>query len=234
MQEAERKPVVYADIREERSGIPSLIEEEGVTVVRKQLPVGDYIVSGDIVVERKSAPDFAKSLFDGRLFEQAARLADSYPLVVYIVEGDPLRLKRYRGRINQLTSAIITLMIDFNARVIYSLGERHTAYIIASMAKRTVQSGRRGVVIHKKPRLTSPREWQLYILQSFPGIGPKTAERILEHFGSIEAFVNASKAEIAKIPGIGEKKAEQIKRIILARYPGARKGPKRATLDDFV
>ncbi len=231
---AEEKPIVYVDIREEKSGIPSLLEALGVTVVRKQLPLGDYLVSGDIVIERKSAPDFAKSLFDGRLFEQAGRLADSYPLVIYIVEGDPFRLRRYRSRHKQLTAALVTLTLDYGARIIYSEGEEHTAQIIASIARRAASGKRKGAVIHKKPKLSSTREWQLYIVQSFPGIGPKTAEKILEHFGTIEAFVNASMAELAKIPGVGEKKAETIKRILKAKYsPEAGRKPK-STLEDFV
>jgi len=38
------------------------------------LPVGDFVVSGQIIFERKRADDFAASLIDGRLFSQAARL----------------------------------------------------------------------------------------------------------------------------------------------------------------
>jgi len=232
--DAERKPLVYADVREERSGIPALLESMGVRVVRKQLPAGDYIVAGDIVVERKSATDFAHSLFDGRLFNQAARLSESYQVIVYVVEGDPFRLRRYRSRRPQLTAALVTLIVDYGARVIYTLDEEHSAQVIAALARRTVEGPRRGVVIHKKPRLSSTREWQLYILQSFPGIGPKTAEKILERFGTIEAFINASISEIAKIPGIGEKKAEQIKRIVLARYSRDAGKKPRSTLEDFV
>ncbi len=230
----EKKIIVYADVREEKSGVPRLIEARGILVVRKQLPVGDYIVSGEAVVERKSAYDFAHSLFDGRLFEQASRLSESYPIVVYIVEGDPFRVRRFAGRREQLTAALVALTLDYNVKVIYSVGPDHTASIIASLAKRMQQSGRRGVVIHKKPKLSSTREWQLYILQSFPGIGPKTAERILERFGSIEAFVRASMSEIAKVPGIGEKKAEEIKRILMAKYSREAGRKPKTTLDDFV
>lgn len=234
MEGEEKKIVVYADVREEKSGVPRLIEARGILVVRKQLPVGDYIISGEAVVERKSAYDFAHSLFDGRLFDQASRLAEAYPIVIYIVEGDPFRIRRFSGRREQLTAALTALILDFNVKVIYSLGPDHTAAIIASLARRMQHGGRRGVVIHKKPKLSTTREWQLYILQSFPGIGPKTAERILERFGSIEAFVRASISEIAKVPGIGEKRAEEIKRILMAKYSkNAGKRPK-TTLDDFV
>jgi ERCC4-type nuclease len=50
---------IYVDVREERSNIPRLLEEEGILVVRKRLDVGDYLVSEDSVVERKSVNDLA-------------------------------------------------------------------------------------------------------------------------------------------------------------------------------
>ncbi|MCE4618175.1 MAG: helix-hairpin-helix domain-containing protein [Desulfurococcales archaeon] len=226
------KVIIYADVREERSGIPDILRSSNLMVVLKQLSLGDYVVSDQIVVERKSASDFARSLFDGRLFDQARRLTEHYPIVIYVVEGNPLRLYRYRNKVKQLTAAISSLIIDFNSRVIYSEGPWHTAMIIESLAKRVAQT-RRSVVLHKKPKLSSTREWQLYIVESFPGIGPKTAERILEAFGSIERFVNASIVELSKIPGIGEKKAETIKRILKSPYkPGGRK--RGGTLEDFV
>lgn len=231
-EEWKSKAIIYADVREERSGIPDILKSSGVMVALKQLTVGDYLISGEVVVERKSAHDFARSLFDGRLFDQARRLTESYPVAVYIVEGDPLRLYRYQDKVKQLTAALVALIIDFNVRVVYSEGPWHTAMIIESLAKRSLQGGR-SVTIHKKPKLESTREWQLYIVESFPGIGPKTAERILETFGSIERFVNASIVELSKVPGLGEKKAETIKRILKSPYkPGG--GRRGGSLEDYV
>jgi len=228
-----KKNIIYVDVREEKSGIPRLLEEAGLLVVRKQLPMGDYLISDTVVIERKTAYDFARSLFDGRLFEQARRLAESYPLVFYIVEGNPFRLRRYSTRTKQITAAMVALAVDYNVRILYSEGPLHTAAILESLSKRIEGEGRRGVVIHKKPRLEDTRAWQLYILQSFPGIGPKTAERILERFGSLEAFFNASVSELSKVPGIGEKKAETIRRIIM--YGGLRaRRLQRRSLEDFV
>ena len=225
------KKVVYVDIREEKSGIPAILEKAGLVVVRKQLPMGDYLISDTIIVERKTAYDFARSLFDGRLFEQARRLSESYPVVVYIIEGNPYRLRRYRTRLKQLTAALVTLSIDYGARTLFSEGPLHTASIIESLAAR-LESGRRGIIIHKKPKIEDTRAWQLYVLQSFPGIGPKTAERILERFGSLQGFFNASMAELSKIPGIGEKKAETIRRIIT--YGGRPRPRAKLSLEDFV
>jgi len=61
------------DERERKSGIPDLLKQVGVKVEMTNLPVGDYIVAPETVVERKSVHDFISSVFDGRLFDQCNR-----------------------------------------------------------------------------------------------------------------------------------------------------------------
>ncbi len=47
-------------------------------------------------------------------------------------------------------------------------------------------------------------------LLSLPGIGPKTARLLWEHFDSVDAMLAADPAEIKAIPGLGGKRAERI------------------------
>ncbi|MBQ4615713.1 MAG: excinuclease ABC subunit C [Mailhella sp.] len=47
-------------------------------------------------------------------------------------------------------------------------------------------------------------------LQQLPGIGPKTARLLWDHFDSVTDMKNASLARIMELPGIGKKKAEAI------------------------
>jgi len=224
---------IYVDVREEKTGIPSMLEAAGLMVIRRQLPMGDYLISESIVIERKSAFDFARSLFDGRLFEQASRMSEAYPTVIYIIEGDPIRIRRFRGLQKQLYSALTTLILDYDVRVIYTQGPESTAEVLEAIARRTHESGGGRIVIHKKPKLESIVDWQLYILQAFPKIGPRTAIKILERFNTLERFCRASMSELSTIPGLGERKAEDIRRILITPYkPGARK--KTSTLDEYT
>jgi DNA excision repair protein ERCC-4 len=225
--------IVYADFREEKSGIPSLIEAEGIPVVRKNLPVGDYLVSGEVVIERKTAWDFAHSLFDGRLFDQARRMSEDFPTIVFLVEGDPLRLRRYRHLHKQFYAAIATLTIDFDAKIIYTEGPHHSAYVIASIARRLAKEGRRPVAFRKRGKIETISDWQLFILQSFPGVGEKTAKKIMESFRTLRDFCNASRAEIARIEGIGEKKADLIFTVLNRRFEITPTKRARRTLEDF-
>jgi hypothetical protein len=72
------QPVLY-DHREDASGLPALLDEAGVPLRAAQLPVGDYVISERVCVERKAGSDLAASIRDGRLFEQVERLLQTRP-----------------------------------------------------------------------------------------------------------------------------------------------------------
>ena len=48
-------------------------------------------------------------------------------------------------------------------------------------------------------------------LDGVPGIGPKRRSALLKHFGSINAIRAASEEELAAVPGMTRKAAEQLK-----------------------
>ncbi|MEN3000094.1 MAG: ERCC4 domain-containing protein [Acidilobaceae archaeon] len=206
---------VYADYREEQSGIPSMLEKMGVVVIRENLPAGDYLLPGDLVVERKTAEDYVNSLHDGRLFDQARRVLESYDNLLLIVEGDLERTARMRGREKHVISSIASLLLE-GVKVVSSSGPKYTAQLLEALARKSSETRGKRVVIHRKPKLESLREWQLYVVSSFPGVGEKMAEKILEHYGTVEAFCLSSMSELQRI--VGEKRAERIKTILKARY----------------
>jgi DNA excision repair protein ERCC-4 len=220
---------VYADVREESSGIPSMLESMGVIVLREQLPVGDYVLPGEVVVERKSVEDYVNSLFDGRLFDQVSRMADVYDVIVLAVEGGISELYRYRDRFKHLYSALASLIAGFNVSVIHTTGPSETAMLIEALARKSLESRGSRVVIHRKPRLEGLREWQLYVVSSLPGIGSRMAERLLESFKTIEAICTASLAELQRV--VGARRAERIKQVIKTPYEP--QGRKPRTLRDY-
>lgn len=62
-------PQVIVDMREFRSTLPSLLHASKMIVVPATLTVGDYILTPDICVERKSIPDLISSFNSGRLYD---------------------------------------------------------------------------------------------------------------------------------------------------------------------
>ena len=56
---------IVVDERERKSGIPDLLKSVGLNLEMKTLPIGDYIVAPETIVERKSIRDLMASVFDG-------------------------------------------------------------------------------------------------------------------------------------------------------------------------
>ena len=67
---------IIVDERERKSGIPDLLKAVGMGVEMKTLPIGDYIVAPETIIERKSIKDLMASVFDGRLYDQCTRLKE--------------------------------------------------------------------------------------------------------------------------------------------------------------
>ncbi|EEH06359.1 conserved hypothetical protein [Histoplasma capsulatum G186AR] len=81
-------PTVVVDVREFRSALPCFLHGRSMIVVPCQLTVGDYILTPDICVERKSIRDLFSSLRNGRLYNQAETMLQHYKTPVLLIEFD--------------------------------------------------------------------------------------------------------------------------------------------------
>lgn len=81
-------PTVVVDVREFRSPLASLLHGHSMVLVPCQLTVGDYILTPDICVERKSVRDLISSLRNGRLYNQAETMLQHYKIPVLLIEFD--------------------------------------------------------------------------------------------------------------------------------------------------
>ena len=114
---------IIVDEREKKSGIPKLLSAIGVKTEIKTLPIGDYIVAPETVVERKTIADLLSSIFDGRLFDQCSRLTEHYQHPILLVEGNvdeieeltdnPLIFSATPGRLHKTESCCFSILFDF-------------------------------------------------------------------------------------------------------------------------
>lgn len=81
-------PRVVVDVREFRSALPSLLHGNNMIIVPCQITVGDYILTPDICVERKSVRDLISSLRNGRLYNQAETMTQHYKSPLLLIEFD--------------------------------------------------------------------------------------------------------------------------------------------------
>ncbi|XP_035261096.1 DNA repair endonuclease XPF [Anguilla anguilla] len=82
---------VIVDMREFRSELPSLLHRRGLDIEPVTLEVGDYILTSDMCVERKSVSDLIGSLQSGRLYTQCLSMTRFYRRPVLLIEFDPAK-----------------------------------------------------------------------------------------------------------------------------------------------
>ncbi|MEO9276197.1 MAG: ERCC4 domain-containing protein [Nitrososphaera sp.] len=200
------------DERESKSGIPNLLKQLGVKIEMTNLAVGDYIVAPETVVERKSVYDFISSVFDGRLFDQCNRLKEHFEHPVIIVEGNMDEIEKITENPLVFYGAASSVALDFKIPIIPTPNASHTAKLLISMCAR--QGNMKGPFLKKIRKSGDLKRQQLSILCSLPGVGEKLATRMLEKFGSPKNSLNASLSELAKIKGMGEARAEKIRKML--------------------
>ena len=216
----EQKPKLIADVREKNSLVIAELVSLGVEVDIQHLKLADYLISNEIAVERKTINDFAGSMINRRLLDQLRDLKINYKNPLLIVEKeDHQDLYKPSGiniHENAIRGMILTVAIQFNIPIIFTEGYEDTAkYLMLLAKKQTKPEGEISLVA--KRHAYSMKEQQRIIIESFPGIGPKTAKEILKKFRTIKNFANASEEELKGIPKLG-KKAEILKKILDASY----------------
>jgi len=203
---------IIVDERERKSGIPELLKSVGLNVEMKTLPIGDYIVAPETVVERKSIRDLMSSIFDGRLFDQCSRLKEHFEYPVVLVEGNVDEIEEITDNPLIFYGAISTVALDFKIPIIPTPNATHTAKLLVSMCSR--KDSPKGPYLKKIKKSSNLQGQQLSVLCSLPGIGEKFAIRMLEKFGTPFKVFTATTTDLAKVEGLGKARAKKIKKIL--------------------
>ncbi|RZD35086.1 MAG: heavy metal resistance protein CzcA [Thaumarchaeota archaeon] len=203
---------IVVDEREKKSGIPGILKGIGINLEIKTLPIGDYIVAPETVVERKTISDLVSSVFDGRLFDQCNRLKEHYQFPILLIEGNIDEIEELTENSLVFYGAISSIAIDFKIPVIHTPNASHTAKLLVSMCSRKDAS--KGPFIKKIRKSNDIQKQQLSMLCSLPGVGEKTAIRMLEKFGTPLRVLSSSTTELSKVSGLGEARAKNIKKML--------------------
>ena len=203
---------IVVDERERKSGIPDLLKAVGINMEVKTLPIGDYIVAPETIVERKSIQDLVSSVFDGRLFDQCSRLKENFDFPIILVEGNVDEIEEITENPLIFYGAMSRVAIDFKIPIIPTPSAMHTAKLLVSMC--STKEGPKGPFLKKIKKSNDIQKQQLSSLSSLPGVGEKLAIRMLEKFGNPLRVFNASLSELSKVEGLGEARAKRIKKML--------------------
>lgn len=207
---------VYVDSREGNSKVIRALDTIGVKVKVNTMSVADYQVSEEVAIERKTAKDFVDSIVDKRLFKQARMMMEEFKKPIMILEGDDF----YSGFINPnaIRGAMTSIALDYGISIIPTRTAEDTAAMIKRIAVREQKGEKRSIQIRTERKPQNLWEQQLFIIESLPGIGPVHAKRLLEHFGTVKAVLEADEKKLQEVEGIGKKTAKNIREVVDGKY----------------
>lgn len=209
------RPRVLADYREKNALVISELTGLGVDVEVKELKVADYIVNGT-AVERKTVFDFISSMKNRRLLRQLEEL-QQYDSKLLVIEGteeqelysdEVLEDGRPAGmHPNSIRGFLLSIMLKYRTPVIFTKDYADTARFLHVLSKKE----QREAPLNVAKKFHNKEEQARYILEAFPGIGPKTAKKLIKRFRTIKAVIDAPEEELREEIG---KKADNLIRII--------------------
>lgn len=220
-------PLIIDD-RECAGLLPAALAQTGVFDIEvRRLAVGDYLVDGRLLFERKTLPDLALSIQDGRLFRQALRLAASPLRAALIIEGTARDLAGSGMRWEAVQGALVTVALFIGLPLLRCRTPAETARTLEFAARqgRAVASG---ALVRRGRRPRGKAAVQRYVLQGLPGIGPEKAARLIGCFGSVQAVLAADAAALEEVPGIGAHTARRVRWAVeeaRANYAVSASGP---------
>lgn len=206
------KQKIIIDYREKNSLVASELVELGFEIEFRELKVGDYLMN-NIAIERKTISDFISSIINKRIGRQLEEL-QQYEDKLLIIEGiDEQELYPEGGGMhpNAIRGFLLSIILKQKIPTIFTKDYKDTAKFILILSRKKERDSSLNVnkkSLNKKERLQ-------FILEGFPGIGPKKAKKLLEKFRTIRNIINAPKEELEEILG---KKADIVRELIETEY----------------
>jgi DNA excision repair protein ERCC-4 len=193
------------------------------------LTVGDYILSPNICVERKSIKDLISSFKNGRLYNQAETMLQYYKSPMLLIEFDQnksftlepfadlsgsLSSVSASNASSDLQSKLVLLTLAFpKLRIIWSSSPYQTAEIFESLKTQEpepdpIHAVNIGLEGGQKPEdQTFNREPQ-DMLRVVPGVTSKNIKNLIIEMGSLKEVANASVDDLE--PAVGKESGRQI------------------------
>jgi len=217
--------IIFIDSREQASSVnKELFEKPNIKVIMKPLDVGDYILSKDVCVERKTTLDFISSLIDGRLFNQMKNMRENYAKPLVIIEGNINEMYTLRNiHKNAIIGALTSIALDYQIAILNTKNSSETAEYLYTIAKREQIGKDTEVRLRVERKGFTLEEQQRFIMEGLPMIGPNMAKAMLEKFGTIQKIANASEKDLQKIDNLGAKKAKLIHKVMQTKFDPEKK-----------
>ncbi|EAY16794.1 ERCC4 domain containing protein [Trichomonas vaginalis G3] len=130
---------IVVDDREFRSAMPLALLKAGFKITPSVITVGDYVLTKDIVIERKAYSDLVQSLKSGRLLQQIQRMHNYYKSPMLMLEfGDVDQFNAIsdRDKNGSVMAKITTIIRVFpNLRIIWGRNANECAKTLLLLSR---------------------------------------------------------------------------------------------------
>jgi ERCC4-type nuclease len=218
------EPTIIVDSREASSAqkvVKGLIEK-GVTVKTQLLEKGDYVLSDECAVERKTVNDFVYTLTRRYLFEQLFLLKDVYPKALLVLEGYLPIIYKYSSIQPQAVWGAMFNLAKNGVAIVNTGSHKETVDFLYTAAKQEQIVEKRSAVVHAFKKCDTLVDSQIYFVASLPNIGREKATAILGAYKTpINALMNVEYWS-KTVNGLGPVITNKVKEVISTPYDGSK------------
>ncbi len=216
----QEQPTIIVDGREANtaSKIVRGLIEHGASVRTETLERGDYILSDECAVERKTVQDFVYTLTRRYLFEQLFNLKEAYPRSLILLEGYlPIIYKYSRIQPASVWGAMFNLARNGIA-IVNTSSYKETVGFLYVAARQEQIIEKRTPMVHPFKRTDTLADSQLYFVASLPHIGREKAHAILKSYVTpLNALINVDDWS-ETVHGLGSKISKKVKEVLNTRF----------------
>ncbi len=214
------EPTIIVDSREAKTAtkIVTGLVEKGVEVGTELLEKGDYIISDQCAVERKTVKDFVYTLTRRYLFEQLFTLKEAYPKAIIVLEGYMPIIYKFSGiQPTAIWGALFTLAKN-GISIVNTANQKETVDFLYTAARQEQVVEKRTAVVHAFKNCETVADAQLYLIASLPGVGREKATAILKAYKTpLNALLNIN--EWSKtVYGLGPVITNRVKEVLSTPY----------------
>uniref|UniRef100_A0A8C1BHW7 DNA repair endonuclease XPF n=2 Tax=Cyprinus carpio TaxID=7962 RepID=A0A8C1BHW7_CYPCA len=215
-EEAKEPQRIIVDMREFRSELPSLLHQRGLDIEPVTLEVGDYILTSEICVERKSVSDLIGSLQSGRLYTQCLSMSRFYRRPVLLIEFDPAKpfslmaRSDFRQEISasDVTSKLTLLTLHFpRLRLLWCPSPYVTAELFQELKHGRPEPDAATAQAVTAESETVTESADMYnpgphdFLLRMPGVNVKNFKSLIKHASCLADLVTFSQDKLSEILG---------------------------------
>ncbi len=214
------EPTIIVDAREAgtASKIVKGLVEKGVRIKTETLEKGDYIISDECAVERKTVNDFVYTLTRRYLFEQIFRLREAYPKSLLLIEGYmPMIYKFSKIQPVAVWGAMFNLAKN-GVALVNTTSQKETVDFLYVAARQEQLVEKRSPTVHAFKNYDTVSDAQLYLVASLPNVGREKATAILQSYQTpLNAFINVDDWS-KTVNGLGPVITNKVKEILTSPY----------------